>query len=369
MGAHHRAEHLGRQGQVGLGHRAFDQQGRLHQVGEFIEELLGQVGAGLQCGGGRLHGGSDRGGAALAIHLYPRRSKGFGVGAGRGDREAGGSRGSPTSLGPVQPMAPAQAAGAHLGITARQGHRNHGGIEQGHQPAHGPRKAAFALGPTHEASALQARDPGGDAGSQQLGRRQARLPHPGKYKGSLGGVAHLQGAGLDAAALGKTDRRRGGHPIFEGLGRWRTLAVLLQVGGAGGQVRHQQGNAAGGAGDRDLAMAQAPLGQVPVHQDLKLGQGQAGEIGGQLLGADLKQKGRHGASASNGLSLWRGRGLGRRWGRCPAAGRASKACSAFGPLEAALSLDPVEPGSCRLLLGRCNPTTKWAGAFRYGRPR
>ena len=41
VGAHHRAEHLGRQGQVGLGHRAFDQQWRLHQVGEFIEELLG----------------------------------------------------------------------------------------------------------------------------------------------------------------------------------------------------------------------------------------------------------------------------------------------------------------------------------------
>ena len=66
-------------------------------------------------------------------------------------------------------------------------------------------------------------------------------------------------------------------------------------------------------------MAQAPLGQVPLHQGFELGQGQAGKIGGQLLGADLKQKGRHGLDASNGLSLWRGRGSGCSWGCCPLA--------------------------------------------------
>jgi hypothetical protein len=106
-----------------------------------------------------------------------------------------------------------------------------------------------------------------------------------------------------------------------------------------------------------------------VHQGFELGQGQAGKIGGQLLGADLKQKGRHGAGASNGLSLWRGRGLGRGWGRGPAAGRAGQACSALGPVEPARSLEPVEGGPWRLPLGRCNPTTKEPGAFRYGRAR
>ena len=241
MGAHHRAEHLGGQGQVGLGHGAFDQQGRLHQIGEFIEELLGQVGAGLQGGGSRLDGGADRGGAALAIHLHPGSRQGFGVGAGHGDRNASGPTGVVTRLGAMQPMAPAEAAGAHLGITAHQGHRDDGAIQQGHQPAHGPRKAALALGPAHEAAALQTRDPLGDAGGQQLGRRQARLPHPGKYKRPLGGVAHLQGAGLDAATLGEADRRRGRLALLQGLGRRRPLAVLLQVGGGGGQIRHQQG--------------------------------------------------------------------------------------------------------------------------------
>ena len=45
-------------------------------------------------------------------------------------------------------------------------------------------------------------------------------------------------------------------------------------------------------------MVEAPFGQIAAHQGFELGQGQAGKISGQLLGADLKQKGRHGAGSS-----------------------------------------------------------------------
>ena len=85
VGAHHRAQHLGGQVEVGVGHGPLDQQGRLHQVGEFGEQLLGQIWPGPQGGGGQLHLLANDFGPLLAVHLYTRSGEAGAVGLGMGN--------------------------------------------------------------------------------------------------------------------------------------------------------------------------------------------------------------------------------------------------------------------------------------------
>ena len=88
-------------------------------------------------------------------------------------------------------MASAFLASGHLRVTAFEGEGDHGGIQQGHQPAHGPRKTVFPLPPTHEAATLQGLDPKGDLLGQHLRAGATNLPHPGKHKGTFRCFPHL----------------------------------------------------------------------------------------------------------------------------------------------------------------------------------
>jgi hypothetical protein len=56
----------------------------------------------------------------------------------------------------------------------------------------------------------------------------------------------------------------------------------------------------------DRPVRQARVAQITADQLLELREGEASEIGRQLLGPDLKQKGRHGAGPQQPTSLLTG---------------------------------------------------------------
>ena len=73
------------------------------------------------------------------------------------------------------------------------------------------------------------------------------------------------------------------------------LAFIAKVRGDLSEVGHLNDKAARGAGRLDLTKAQSGRLEITLDLLLQLWQGEAGEIRGQLLGPDLKQKGGHGA--------------------------------------------------------------------------
>ena len=219
VAAHHRAQHLGGQVQVGVGYGPLDQQGRLHQVGEFVKQLLGQIGPGPQGGGGTLHLLANQLGPLAAVHLHTRSRQALDIGLGMGNLYA--LR--------LEPMAAAVAVSPQRRIAALQFHGQQLRIQQGHQPAHRPGEAALPLPPAHEPAPLQRPNPAGNQLGQHAGGGAPRLLHRGEHEGPLGRLAHLQGRHANAATAGKALGSLGGNAIFEGLAGGGALALLHQV--------------------------------------------------------------------------------------------------------------------------------------------
>ena len=291
---HHGAEHLRRQVEVAVGNRALQGQGGFHQIHQLLEQLLWQVRFGLMAAGRCGHRALDRAGPTGPVHLHARHCQILAVAAGGVDRHV--------------PRHQAVAAAAGLGhqrrVTAGETHRQHAGIEQGHQPADRPGEAAVPLPPTHEPTALEAFNPGRHQLREQAGRVTAPLHHQGEHEWSLGRVAHLQGRWIHAAAPGKSHRRRAGCSVLEGLGGRRPLAFLLSIRLACRQPLHHQRQPAGGAGDLEGGEGQPQLLEIAPHLLLQLGQGQAGEISRELLSSDLQQKGGHAGRPWQPPTLW-----------------------------------------------------------------
>ena len=219
VAAHHGAKHLGGQIQVGIGYVPLDQQGRLHQVGEFGEQLLGQIGPGPQGGGGTLHLLANQLGPLAAVHLHTCGGEAVGIGLGMGNLYA--LR--------LQPMAAAMAASPQRRIAALQFHGQQLRIQQGHQPAHRSGEAALPLPPAHEPAPLQCPNPAGNQLGQHAGGGAPRLLHRGEHEGPLGRLAHLKGRHANAATAGKALGSLGGQAILEGLAGGGALALLHQV--------------------------------------------------------------------------------------------------------------------------------------------
>ena len=194
-------------------------------------------------------------------------------------------------------MAAAVAASPHRRIAALQLHGQQLRIQQGHQPAHRPGEAALPLPPTHEPAPLKCSNPAGNQLGQHAGGGAPRLLHRGEHKGPLGCLAHLQGLRSDAAAAGKANGGLGGKAILEGLAGGGAFALLHQVRLGQCHSRHADGQPARGAGNRDRPVLQPGGQQIAAHQSFQLGQGQPGEVGGQLLGSDLEQERAHTARA------------------------------------------------------------------------
>ena len=283
VGPHHRAQHLRRQGQEALINTAHQQPGRLHQIHQLLEQGLGQVRDG--CGGrrGGADGRADRAGAGIALHLHIGGGEGGGVGISAGQRQ--GVR--------AQAVTAAEAVTAQGRVAIGQHDRHHLPIQQGHKPAHRPAEAAFAIAPAHEAAALQPPDPAGGQFRQHLGGGPAGLKDGDEHERPLVGLADLQLGGIHAAAAGEALGGRGGLTLAEGLLGRRTLALLAAILLARGQALEPQGQAPWGAIDPDRGRLQGRVDQILRHPPLQLGQGRSGEIGGQLLGADLEQEGGH----------------------------------------------------------------------------
>ena len=281
---HHRAEHLRRQGQEPLLDAALDQLGRLHQVDQLGEQGLGQIDPPAAGPGRRLEGPADRGATFGPIHLHPLRRQGGDIGLGRADRH---------SIA-MEPVAAAQPPTVHRRIAVGEAHRHHGRIEQGHQPAQRSAETQLPLAPAHEATTLQGADPDGDQLAQHLDRGAARHQGGGEHERTARGLPHLQGCGLDPAAAREAQRRLGGHPVAERLLGRRALVLLAAIPLLLRQPLHQHRQTARCPQAAQVAAGQAGGRECVRHQRLQLGQGQADEIGGQLLGTDLQQKGGHG---------------------------------------------------------------------------
>ena len=284
VGAHHGAEHLGRQGEEAGLDRPLDQLGGLHQIHQFLKQRFRQIGAPARFGGGQLQVLTDPGGTDRAIHLHVVGRQGGGVDAGISD----GDRAALQAVATTEPVA------AHGGIALAELHRHHLRIEQGHQPAHRPAEAALACPPAHEAAALQRPEPGGDEGGQQFHGCLTPLQAAGEHEGALLGLADLQLLGRHTAAAGEAQGRLRGLPLAESLlGRWAlalTGAVLLAL----GHSLDRQGQPAWRTGATHGRAGQPESLQVGAHLLVQLTQGLPCEISRKLLRTDLQQKGGHG---------------------------------------------------------------------------
>ena len=283
MGAHHRAENFSRQRQVVLGDAALNQQGCLHQIGELLEQIVGQIGRGLQGSRRLLDAVADDGGPGGAIHLHSHSGERVGIGRSAGDDDRL----------ILQAMAAADVAGCHRRIAAGQRHGNHLGIKQGHQPANGPREAAVAVPPAHETTPLQSRDPLGNDLNEQILCRATAFQHAGEHERALWGITDLESLRLNAAASGESHRCGSRAALLEGLRGGRPLAIVLQILGGGGETVHLNNQTPGSAGAGDLPMAQSGIRQVATHELLQLRQRKSGKVGRKLLCPDLQQKGGH----------------------------------------------------------------------------
>ena len=290
VGAHHRAEHLRRQRQEARFDRPLDQLGRLHQVHQLVEQRLRQIQPAASLHGRLLQVLADPGGAGVPLHLHVMGGEGGGVDAGIGDLQGV----------VLQPMAAAEAVAAQRRIAFGQRHRHHLGIEQGHQPPHRAAEAALARPPAHEATALQAPQPGGDQRGQQRRGGLAPLQGARKDERALLRLAHLQGLRIHATAAGKAKGRLGGLAIAKRLLGRRTLALGAQIVLPLRQTLDGERQASGRAGAAHRRERQAQALQVHPNQLPQLGQGLPSEIGRQLLRADLQQKGGHGTTDAGG---------------------------------------------------------------------
>ena len=223
-----------------------------------------------------------------AIHLHARCGQGLFVSGGAVD-------GDSTT---VEAVATAAVAAHHLRVTALESNRDHLTIQQRHQPTHRPGKAALTGAPAHEAAPLEAADPLGDTAAEQLRCRATPLEHGGEHKRSLRGFTNLESLSGDTAALGKAFSGGCGYAVFESLRGRRAFALFLEIRCGGLQVVHLQRDAAWRTGAANGTVAQPGFAQVTAHHLLELGQRETGKIGGQFLGPDLQQKGRHEVQAT-----------------------------------------------------------------------
>ena len=288
MGAHHRAQHLRGQRQEALLNGALDHPGGLHQIDQFVEQGLRQVGMAAAAERRLLEIGADGRAPCLPINQHAGGRHGRGVGRRRGDLH----------LVAVQAMAAAEAAAHHLGIAVLQPHRHHRVIEKRHQPADRAAEAEFTPTPAHEAPALQSADPARDQIRQHLRGGAAARERGGEHERAFGGLAHLQLLGIDAATSCKADGRRRRLAVPERLLGRRTLVLLAAIALAFRQARHQHGQTPGRPHDLHRVMLQPLVGEALAHRRLQLGHRQPGEIGGKFLGADLQQEGGHGSDQS-----------------------------------------------------------------------
>ena len=128
MAAHHGAEHLSGQIQRGLFNGALNQAGALHQIGEFLQQLIGKIRSCIAAAGACGDGVSNQLAALLAVHHHTGLRQRVGVGRRRWNRD----------LGCHQAVATTDTASLHRRITTLQAELHHLLIEQRHEPTDRP---------------------------------------------------------------------------------------------------------------------------------------------------------------------------------------------------------------------------------------
>ena len=93
----------------------------------------------------------------------------------------------------MKAVSTAEPIAANLGVSAVQRHLNHIGPLEGEQPADGSTEPLGTGAPAHEATTLEAIDPGRDQPLKQIGAGLTGGQHRRKHAGALWGLTLLQG--------------------------------------------------------------------------------------------------------------------------------------------------------------------------------